>query len=348
MSRQIEEEFDELLLYVAGLKKTFARRQDDHLFIIQQQNERLEDQSRLIDELAWQIRDLRASVRAVGDKLKVVEQRQIDGREYSKSPTLSRQRERDTSDYANVKVKSGNSSDSGNGSVGGGGDRLRRNLSITKPRITIMNEEVGEGVEILQVEEYPEYEDADTLMLKRSSARGSYDSEGIYEPIQFIERRDYTAPVQVLQNSPTTSSSSLSARHRQTKQEQQQQQTPPTPPERNNGGRGKRIDQQFHFPPPPSTPMSPVLDGDELPAIQSLQLRATKDYSPIVTRRVRTPSFNMAIMTGIAEETISPIPEEEDEEVKGEGFLRTTRRGSDREANSIKRRAYILPATSRS
>lgn len=70
MNRSIQEEFDELVVYVAGLKKTFNRKLDDHLFIIQQQNQRLDDQNRLIDELAWQVRDLRSSVRQVSDKLK--------------------------------------------------------------------------------------------------------------------------------------------------------------------------------------------------------------------------------------------------------------------------------------
>lgn len=372
MSRLIEEEFDELLLYVAGLKKTFDRKMDDHLFIIQQQIERLDDQARLIDELAWQIRDLRASVRAVGDKFKAFEQAQNQNqgrREAGESQTLPRHKSK-SDVYANMVAKGDTQSDGGGGS-GGGGQRLRRGSSITKqqqqqpPRITIMqHEEVSEGVEILQLDSEEYYDDDDdqgaedyrTSSLpqqRRNSYRESYESEGIYEPIQFIERRDYTAPMLAMpppqspsSPSPSSSSSSLSARHRQTKQTnhelKQLQRLPPTPQERQFNGRAKRIDQQFHFPPPPPIPI--VLEQEELPAVQSLQMRPSQDYQPVVTRRVRTPSFSNVIMTDIVEESAS----QEQDHQKVEEFMRPGRTHSEREANSIKRRAYILPSTSRS
>lgn len=67
-----EEEISELIMYVTDMRRTFNRKLDDHLFIMQQQNERIEKQIRtideqreVIDELAWQIRDLRDSIRQV-------------------------------------------------------------------------------------------------------------------------------------------------------------------------------------------------------------------------------------------------------------------------------------------
>lgn len=66
------EEISELIMYVTDMRRTFNRKLDDHLFIMEQQNDRIEKQIRtideqreVIDELAWQIRDLRDSIRQV-------------------------------------------------------------------------------------------------------------------------------------------------------------------------------------------------------------------------------------------------------------------------------------------
>lgn len=65
-----EQEISELILYVTDMRRKFNVKLDDHLFIIQRQNERIERQNQIlneqrevIDELAWQIRDLRDAVR---------------------------------------------------------------------------------------------------------------------------------------------------------------------------------------------------------------------------------------------------------------------------------------------
>lgn len=73
----LEEEFSEMIMYVTEMRRSFNRKLDDHLFIMQQQNERIdkqmrfiEEQKEVIDELAWQIRDLRASIRQVKESNK--------------------------------------------------------------------------------------------------------------------------------------------------------------------------------------------------------------------------------------------------------------------------------------
>lgn len=70
-----EDELSEIIEYVTGMRRTFNRKLDDHLFIMEQQNHRIEEQYRIIeeqraviDELAWQIRDLRDSVRQVSEQ----------------------------------------------------------------------------------------------------------------------------------------------------------------------------------------------------------------------------------------------------------------------------------------
>ena len=74
MSR--EEELDELIVYISGMRRAFQRKVDDHTFIIDQQRDRIEyqqhlidDQRMVIDELAWQLRDLRDSVRQCCEKI---------------------------------------------------------------------------------------------------------------------------------------------------------------------------------------------------------------------------------------------------------------------------------------
>lgn len=64
---------------VRELQQKFSRKLDDHLFIIQQQRDRIDYQQQqidgqrfLIDELAWQIRDLRDSLRKSDEKLHAV------------------------------------------------------------------------------------------------------------------------------------------------------------------------------------------------------------------------------------------------------------------------------------
>lgn len=75
MSHPHEDEINEIIEYITGMRRTFNRKLDDHLFIMEQQNHRIEEQYRvideqrsIIDELAWQIRDLRDSVRQVSEK----------------------------------------------------------------------------------------------------------------------------------------------------------------------------------------------------------------------------------------------------------------------------------------
>lgn len=69
------DEISEIIEYITGMRRTFNRKLDDHLFIMEQQNHRIEEQYRvideqrvIIDELAWQIRDLRDSVRQVSEQ----------------------------------------------------------------------------------------------------------------------------------------------------------------------------------------------------------------------------------------------------------------------------------------
>lgn len=64
---------------VRDLHHKFNRKLDDHLFIIQQQRDRIDYQQQqidgqrfLIDELAWQIRDLRDSLRKSDEKVHAV------------------------------------------------------------------------------------------------------------------------------------------------------------------------------------------------------------------------------------------------------------------------------------
>ncbi len=75
MSHPHEDEIGEIIEYITGMRRTFNRKLDDHLFIMEQQNHRIEEQYRIIDEqrviideLAWQIRDLRDSVRQVSEQ----------------------------------------------------------------------------------------------------------------------------------------------------------------------------------------------------------------------------------------------------------------------------------------
>lgn len=75
MSHPHEDEISEIIEYITGMRRTFNRKLDDHLFIMEQQNHRIEEQYRVIDEqrvvideLAWQIRDLRDSVRQVSEQ----------------------------------------------------------------------------------------------------------------------------------------------------------------------------------------------------------------------------------------------------------------------------------------
>lgn len=378
MSHLLEERVDELVVYVSGLKKTISRKLDDHLFIIDQQNQRLDEQSRLIEELAWQVRDLRASVRTVGEKLKVVEQQQERDRDSKALVTQAKAVPCAKCDYANVRV-------------GGGNGSLRRTSSSIRktPRITLVNEEVRGRVEILQEAEFftvesvsDEYEEEDQgegVQEKdvvrggstssnhhnpRRSVRSSYDDdEGLYEPIEFVGR-DYTAPSTTTSTSPTataTPTGSLSTRHRLAKK--QQTPLPPTPAERSPSKVTPVALKPFHFPPPPPVDfmLGPVaVKGErvESPVRKEekksedhpeLQLRPTKDY-PLVqpTRRLlRHRSFSNgetssspSSLTIVAEEV--PGTEQEPQEL----VLRGRSSAGEREANSIKRRAYILPSIS--
>ena len=45
-----DDEITEIIEYITGMRRTFNRKLDDHLFIIEQQNHRIEEQYRIIDE----------------------------------------------------------------------------------------------------------------------------------------------------------------------------------------------------------------------------------------------------------------------------------------------------------
>lgn len=64
------DEIEEIVYYISEMKRSFNRKLDDHLFIIEQQNNKINEQAHIIDELAWQLRDLRDSVRQLGINLK--------------------------------------------------------------------------------------------------------------------------------------------------------------------------------------------------------------------------------------------------------------------------------------
>lgn len=56
-----DKEFNELVFYVSSMKQQVNRQEH----IIEMQSSRIEELGRVIDELAWQLRDLRAAVREV-------------------------------------------------------------------------------------------------------------------------------------------------------------------------------------------------------------------------------------------------------------------------------------------
>lgn len=92
MSR--DDEIDELILYVTDMRRSFTRKMDEQLFIIQEQNDRIrrqrrtiDEQKEVVDELAWQIRDLRDSVRRVKESLTSVTQSQSCGCQCSQLPS---------------------------------------------------------------------------------------------------------------------------------------------------------------------------------------------------------------------------------------------------------------------
>lgn len=69
----------DVMTTVRDLHQKFNRKLDDNLFIIQQQRDRIDYQQQqidgqrfLIEELAWQIRDLRDSLRKTDEKLHAV------------------------------------------------------------------------------------------------------------------------------------------------------------------------------------------------------------------------------------------------------------------------------------
>lgn len=62
------DELEELVYYISEMKRSFNRKLDDHLFIIQQQNNKIDEQTQVIEELSWQLRDLRDSVRQLSHK----------------------------------------------------------------------------------------------------------------------------------------------------------------------------------------------------------------------------------------------------------------------------------------
>lgn len=76
MSHIIDDEYSEIVMYVTELRRKFYRKLESQMFIIEQQRDRIDyqqrqidDQRGIIDELAWQIRDLRDSVRQCTEKI---------------------------------------------------------------------------------------------------------------------------------------------------------------------------------------------------------------------------------------------------------------------------------------
>lgn len=75
-SNIIDDEYSEIVLYVTELRRKFHRKFENQMFVIDQQRVRIDYQQRqiddqrvVIDELAWQIRDLRDSVRQCTEKI---------------------------------------------------------------------------------------------------------------------------------------------------------------------------------------------------------------------------------------------------------------------------------------
>lgn len=76
MSHIIDDEYSEIVLYVTELRRKFYRKLENQKLVIEQQRDRIDYQQRqiddqrvIIDELAWQIRDLRGSVRQCTEKI---------------------------------------------------------------------------------------------------------------------------------------------------------------------------------------------------------------------------------------------------------------------------------------
>lgn len=76
MSHIIDGEYSEIISYVTELRRKFYRKLEKQMFVVEQQRDRIDyqqrqidDQRGIIDELAWQIRDLRDSVRQCTEKL---------------------------------------------------------------------------------------------------------------------------------------------------------------------------------------------------------------------------------------------------------------------------------------
>lgn len=71
-----DDEYSELVSYVTELRRKFCSKLENQMLIIEQQRDRIDfqqrqidDQRSVIDELAWQIRDLRDSVRQCSEKM---------------------------------------------------------------------------------------------------------------------------------------------------------------------------------------------------------------------------------------------------------------------------------------
>lgn len=80
MSHVIDDEYSEIISYVTELRRKFYRKLESQMFIIEQQRDRqeyqqrqIDDQRVVIDELAWQIRDLRDSVRQCTEKMYAID-----------------------------------------------------------------------------------------------------------------------------------------------------------------------------------------------------------------------------------------------------------------------------------
>lgn len=80
MNKRNSEDFNEIKLLILELSQQFNRKFEDQTRVIRQQRDRLESQQEqlhsqraIIEELAWQIRDLRDSVRKFSEKISSVQ-----------------------------------------------------------------------------------------------------------------------------------------------------------------------------------------------------------------------------------------------------------------------------------
>ncbi|GAB0086173.1 hypothetical protein DMENIID0001_096620 [Sergentomyia squamirostris] len=97
-----DKEFNELVYYVSAMKQQMNRQEH----IIDMQNNRIEELGRVIDELAWQLRDLRSAVREVRD---VQKKQTPKGKIYENAEQVSLRRQALSSSNRNYSMRPGSS-----------------------------------------------------------------------------------------------------------------------------------------------------------------------------------------------------------------------------------------------